>query len=87
MRPNSTPWPSDLMTAMAVLRSFFLSEFIGKEGARNTHTQHDGERPTWARSKDAYLRAWRILRAEEHPGVTPRGKLVRVRPRPPSRPS
>lgn len=35
-------------------------------------TQH--VRPSWAPTANVYLRAWRALRDEKHPGVAARGK-------------
>src|SRR5512143_2454173 len=32
------------------------------------------DRPEWARTPNVYLRAWRVLHGESHPGVTARGK-------------
>lgn len=47
---------------------------------RTHFSQHDGERPPWARTPLVFLRAHRVLVAEGHPGVAAIGKLRTMTP-------
>ena len=46
---------------------------LRRTGEDFPYTQH--ERPWWAPTKGAFLRGWRELEAEKHPGVRKAGKL------------
>jgi hypothetical protein len=59
------------LEALRTLRAYFTP--APGNAQERTFTQHD--RPVWATTKGAYLRAWRALRAEGHTGVTQAGKL------------
>ena len=56
---------------LALLRALIREE-IASATTVTSYTQH--QRPAWAPTRLVYLRAWRALRDEGHPGVSAVGK-------------
>lgn len=69
--------PPELAEALAPLARLLAPIVAAQLGAAGAHRSGDfdqDDRPRWARSKCVYLRAWRVLADEQHPGCRALGR-------------